>query len=139
MRVLCVGRHAYLSEHLCRLFGEVGAECEPAVGGPEALRIAARFEPHVVVCDSDLVTPALLVSWALEPMLADVPVLAVTLTHRPDDHATGASNELAAAVYLPALQRAQVSSLLSCLPRSQRVAPPPGWSVSPADSSAHTR
>ncbi|HEY2066097.1 MAG TPA: hypothetical protein VGG84_09080 [Gemmatimonadaceae bacterium] len=134
-----MGRHAYLSEHLCRLFGEAGAECQPAVGGAEALRIAARFEPHVIVCDSDLVTPALLVPWALDPALADVPVLAVTLTHRPDDQAATASNELAAAVYLPALQRAQVSSLLSCLPRPRRVAPPLGWSVSPADSSAQTR
>lgn len=139
MRVLCVGRHAYLSEHLCRVFGEVGAECEPAVGGAEALRIAARFEPHVAVCDSDLITASLLGPWALDPVLADVPVLAVTLTHRPDDQPSVPCNELAAAVYLPALQRAQVSSLLSCLPRSRGVALPPGWSVSSADSSAHTR
>lgn len=138
MRVLCVGRHAYLSEHLCRVFREAGAECEPAVGGAEALRIAARFEPHVAVCESDLVTPALLAPWALDPVLAEVPVLAVTLTHRPDDQAAAASNEVAAAVYLPALQHAQISSLLSCLPRSRGVALPQGWSVSPAEPSART-
>lgn len=138
MRVLCVGRHAYLSEHLCRLFGEAGAECEPAVGATEALRIAVRYEPHVVVCDSDLVTPALLVPWALHPVLADVPVLAVTLTHRPDDQQL-VPNELAAAIYLPALERAQVSSLLACLPKSPGVALPAGWSVTPPNPSAHIR
>src|SRR5437764_5668902 len=53
MRVLCVGRHAFLSEHLCRYFQDVGAECEPAVGEAEALRTAALFEPHVVVSDCD--------------------------------------------------------------------------------------
>lgn len=139
MRVLCVGRHAYLSEHLCRLFREAGAECEPAVGGAEALRIAARFEPDVAVCDSDLVTPALLAPWALDPVLAEVPVLAVTLTHRPDDQPAAAPNELAAAVYLPALQHVQMASLLSCFPRSRGVALPHGWSISPAEPSARTR
>jgi hypothetical protein len=140
MRVLCVGRHAYLSEHLCRVFREAGAECEPAVGGPEALRVAVRFEPHVAVCDSDLVTPALLVPWALDPVLADVPVLAVTLTHRPEDQEPATLSEVATAVYLPALQRAQLSSLLSCLPRPRGVALPPGWerSVTSPESSAHT-
>src|SRR5437763_10989381 len=101
MRVLCVGSHASLSEHLCRVFREAGAECEPAVGGPEALRVAVRFEPHVAVCDSELVTPALLVPWALDPVLGDVALLAVTLTHRPADQEPATLSGGATAGYLP--------------------------------------
>jgi len=60
MRLLCVGRHAYLSEHLCRYFRGLGADCAGAVGAADALAVASRHEPHVVVCDCDLITPALL-------------------------------------------------------------------------------
>lgn len=136
MRVLCVGRHAYLSEHLCRRFRDVGAECEPAVGGAEALRIAADFEPQVVVSDSDLITPALLDSWTKARALADVPVLAVSLTRRPDESSPAELSGLAAVVYLPGLAREQVAALLHSVHRPRGVATPPGWSVSSAAASA---
>ena len=67
MRLLCVGRHAYLSEHLCRYFRDLGADCAAAVGANEARHVAATFEPHVVVCDCDLITPSLLNEWATDP------------------------------------------------------------------------
>jgi chemotaxis response regulator CheB len=139
MRVLCVGRHAFLSEHLCLVCREAGAECEPAVGGAEALRKAAEFGPHVVVSDCDLVTPALLDSWTSEPALADVPVLAVSLTRRPGDDASPADLCGAAAViYLPSLEREQLSALLRSLHRPRGVAVPPTWRVDAPASSVHT-
>jgi chemotaxis response regulator CheB len=130
MRVLCVGRHAYLSEHLCRYFTDAGAECEPAVGAAEVLRLASQFEPHVVVYDSDLITPALLDSWAHEPALASVPVLAVSLTRRPAESTPAETVGLAAVVYLPGLTRDQANGLLTSVCRPRGVAAPESWTVS---------
>ena len=130
MRVLCVGRHAYLSEHLCRYFQDAGAECEPAVGAADVLRLASQFEPHAVVCDSDLITPALLDSWAHDPALATVPVLAVSLTRRPVESAPAEMVGSAAVVYLPGLTREQSIGLLASVCRPRGVTAPESWTVS---------
>ena len=127
MRVLCVGRHAFLSEHLCRFFRDAGAECAPAVGAAEALHRAVEFEPHVVVSDCDLLTPALLDSWITEPALADVPVLAVSLTRRPEESTPVDVSSLAAVIYLPALGREQAAALLASLHRPRGVSAPTSW------------
>ncbi len=139
MRVLCVGRHTFLSEHLCRYFRDVGAECEPAVGAVEALRKAAEFEPHVVVSDCDLITPALLDSWTREPALTDVPVLAVSLTRKPEESAPADLAGLAAVIYLPALEREQARALLASVHRPRGVNSPVVWRVSESPSSTHVR
>ena len=138
MRVLCVGRHSFLSEHLCRFFGDAGAECEPAVGAADALRKAAEFEPHVVVSDADLITPALLDSWAREPSLAAVPVLAVSLTRRPEDSSPAVLAGLAAVIYLPGLETEQAAALLTSLHRPRGVSAPSSWCVDAPASSIHT-
>ena len=131
MRLLCVARHAYLSEHLCRYFRGLGADCAPAVG-------AAELEPHAVVCDSDLITPALLDSWAAEPVLSQVPVLAVSLTRRPEESAPAELNGLAAVIYLPSIEREQVVALLAGLHRPRGVTAPPAWRMSAPAASVHT-
>lgn len=130
MRVLCVGRHVFLSEHLCRYFSDAGAECEPAVGATDALRKAALFEPHVVVSDCDLITPALLDSWGQEPAFRNVPVLAVSLTRRPTESAPAELSGLAAMIYLPALDREQAAALLASVCRPRGVSAPLVWSGS---------
>jgi chemotaxis response regulator CheB len=139
MRVLCVGRHAFLSEHFCRYFQDAGAECEPAVGAADVLRLASQFEPHAVVCDSDLITPALLDSWTQEPALASVPVLAVSLTRRPAESAPAEAFGLAAVVYLPGLTREQASALLTSVCRPRGVVAPKSWTVSSAAPQARIR
>jgi hypothetical protein len=126
MRVLCVGRHAFLSEHLCRVFRDAGADCEPAVGAADALRRAAQLEPHVVVCDRDLITPSLLDSWAADAALGQVPVLAVSLTRGPEEPTPPDLLGLAAVIYLP-IDRAQIVALLAGLHRPLGVAAPPAW------------
>lgn len=141
MRVLCVGRHAFLSEHLCRVFGAVGAVCEPVVGASEVARAAARFEPQVIVCEGDLLSSAVLEGFASEPALADIPVLAVSLTPRADDvvfpelHAT----DPAAVIYLPALDRLQIAALLSSARRPRGVSTPHQWLLRDESTSAHQR
>lgn len=138
MRVLCVGRHAFLSEHLCRVFGEVGAVCDSAVGTAEAMMVATRFEPDVVVCEGDLLTPSVLDGWAREAALHRVPVIAVTLTRRPDDALPlEISNEWAAVVYLPGLSRTQIVSLLASVRRASGVSAPSDWHVQAQLPSAH--
>ena len=139
MRVLCVGRHAFLSEHLCRVFSEVGALCDSAVGPAEAVQVAAHFEPDVVVCEGDLLTPAVLDAWAHEASLRRVPVIAVSLTPRLDDALPVelATSEFAAVVYLPALSRAQIAGLLSTVRRAGGVSAPSDWHVRVQAPSAH--
>ena len=127
MRLLCVGRHAYLSEHLCRYFRGLGADCAAAVGAAEALSLAEQYEPHVVVCDCDLITPALLDEWAMEPRMAEVPLLAVSLTRRPEELPPVELLGVAGVLYLPALERAQITALLAGAHRHRGVEPPVGW------------
>lgn len=140
MRVLCVGRHEFLSEHLCRFFRDVGAECEPAVGPADALHRAAAFAPHVVVSDGGAATAALLELWATEPALAGVPVLAVSLTPPPDDAAPESTGGTPV-IYLPALDRHQALALLASVRSRGGVRAPAGWPASPprAPQSAHFR
>ena len=138
MRVLCVGRHPFLSEHLCRVFSDAGAECEPVVGATAALRAAIEFEPHVVVSDHDLITPALLESWAIKPSLAAIPVLAVSLTRRPEASSPAGLHGVAAVVYLPSLGPGQAATLLASLHHSRGVAAPATWQASVTAPSVHT-
>ena len=139
MRLLCVGRHAYLSEHLCRYFRGLGADCMAAVGAAEALGVSARCEPHVIVCDCDLITPALLDEWAAEPRVADVPLLAVSLTRRPEELPPLELLGVAGVLYLPALERSQVFALLAGAHRRRGVVPPIGWKPPVAPQSVPAR
>ena len=139
MRLLCVGRHAYLSEHLCRYFRDLGADCAGAVGANDAASVAASFEPHALVCDVDLITPTLLTEWATDRNIAEVPLLAVSLTRRPEDLPPVEMLGVAGVLYLPALRKSEVHALLAGAYRPRGVMPPVGW-LSPmaADSiSAH--
>jgi hypothetical protein len=141
MRVLCVGRHAFLSEHLCRVFSAAGAVCEPVIGADGVSRAAARFEPQVIVCEGDLLTTAVLEGWAHDSVLADVPVLAVSLSPRNDD--VGPADVLAtspaAVIYLPSLDRAQVAALLASARRPGGVVAPLQWRLRDDSASAHQR
>jgi hypothetical protein len=141
MRVLCVGRHAFLSEHLCRVFGAVGAQCEPAVGPADVPKAAMRFEPAVVVCEGDLLTPQVLESWAAEPALAGVPVLAVSMTPRPDDLLPTDFHvgDPAAVVYLPSLARTQLAALLASVRQPRGVSAPREWRLHDESASARQR
>jgi hypothetical protein len=127
MRLLCVGRHAYLSEHLCRYFRDLGAESAGAVGAIDAASVAASFEPHALVCDVDLITPALLAEWATDPNIGEVPLLAVSLTRRPEELPPLELLGVAGVLYLPALKRSEVHALLAGAYRPRGVMPPVGW------------
>jgi len=117
MRLLCVGRHAVLSEHLASLFRDFGAETSSAVGLAEAEDVARVFAPHAVVCDYDLLATVSLTSWERDPSLSRVPIVAVSLTRRPEEVHLLDVNNVAGFVYLPTLERDDGVRLLAALGR----------------------
>jgi len=119
MRLLCVGRHQYLSEHLCRLFGTLDVQCESATGVSAAPLAAAHFEPHLVVADADLLNPSVLEEWSRDDALQEVPVLAVSLTRRPEEYTSAELSGIAGVIYLPNLKAGEAVALLqgACRPR----------------------
>jgi hypothetical protein len=102
------------------------------------LRKAAEFEPHLVVSDYDLITASLLDAWAADAALVDVPVLAVSLTRRPDDASPVESTGLAAVIYLPSLDAHRAASLLAALHRPRGVSAPANWRIDAPAPSIHT-
>jgi CheY-like chemotaxis protein len=115
MRVLCVARHAVLSDHLASLFSGFGAETCSAVGLAEALDTAQSFAPQAVICDYDLLATVSLSAWERDPQLGRIPIVAVSLTRRPDEVHAFDVNNVAGFVYLPSLERDDGVRLLAAL------------------------
>jgi CheY-like chemotaxis protein len=117
MRILCVGRHAVLSDHLASLFRDMGAETRAAVGLAEGLEIARAFAPEAVVCDYDLLATVSLTPWEQDSLLSRVPIVAVSLTRRPEEVHLLDVNHVAGFLYLPALEREDGMRLLAAIGR----------------------
>lgn len=124
MRVLCVGRHAVLSGHFCRYLSECGVESHPAVGLAEAMAQARVQRPDVVMCDYDLLTSASLERWAQEPGVRGLPLIAVSLTRRPEEVYVGEGTPIAGFLYLPTLDRADASRVLGAAARASGISAP---------------
>jgi hypothetical protein len=115
MRLLCVARHGVLSDHLASLFRNFGAETRAAVGLAESVVVARSFAPEAVVCDYDLLATVPLTEWERDPQLGRVPLLAVSLTRRPDEvHAFDVSH-VTGFVYLPSLEQEDGVRLVAAL------------------------
>jgi DNA-binding NarL/FixJ family response regulator len=104
LRVLCVGRHTYLSEHIARFLTDIGLSSSPAVGLEEAVMLARAYKPHVVVCDYDLLATLSLESWETDELLSRTPVIAVSLTRRPEEVHLLDVNGIGGFLYLPTLK-----------------------------------
>ena len=124
MRVLCVGRHPYLSAHLCRFLEPLGIETQPAVGLEGAADLAVAYRPDVVVCDYDLLATLSLDRWERDPLLSRLPVIAVSLTRRPDEVHALDVNGIAGFLYLPMLDREDARRLLELASSSRGVSAP---------------
>lgn len=124
MRLVCVARHVFLAEHLCRIFGELGVQCEHAVGIVAAGELAGSFEPHLVVVEDALLSPTVLDGWGAIQALREVPVLAVSLTHRPEECVSVEMSGLAGVIFLPALNREEVLALMEGARRPRGVMAP---------------
>ena len=120
MRALCVGRHKYLSDHLELFFSELGLETSSVVGLDEAVRAAHRSRPDVVICDYDLLATRPLDAWESDALLAHTPMIAVSITRRPEDVHLLDVNNIAGALYLPQLDAEMARRVLAGIPRAPR-------------------
>ena len=100
-----MGRHRFLSQHLASVFREMGLETADAVGLDEALHAARRVPPDVVLCDYDLLATLSIERWERDPLLCRRPVVAVSLTRRPEEQLLVNVNGIAGCLYLPTLKR----------------------------------
>ncbi len=57
--------------------------------------------PDVVICDYDLLVAAPLADWERDPILGEVPIIAVSLTRRPEEAHLVDTNGIAGFLYLP--------------------------------------
>jgi DNA-binding response OmpR family regulator len=123
VRALCVGRHKYLSDHLALFFTELGLEASSVVGLDAAVAESRRLRPDVVICDYDLLATRPLDAWESDVMLSRTPVIAVSLTRRPEDVHLLDVNGIAGALYLPQLDADMARRVLAGIPRATRPCP----------------
>ncbi|HEY9450685.1 MAG TPA: hypothetical protein VIQ74_02155 [Gemmatimonadaceae bacterium] len=112
MRAVCIARHRILSDHVCSIFRDTGVECQPVVGFLEGMSAARAVFPDVVICDYDLLVSAPLAEWERDPVLAEVPIIAVSLTRRPEEAHLVDRNGIAGFLYLPLLDDDAVQRLV---------------------------
>jgi len=105
LRVLCVGRHHFLGDHLARFFEKFGLETAYAVGLEGAIAVARQVQPDVVICDYDLLATLPLDLWEQDALLSRTPVVAVSMTRRPEEGHVLDVNGIGGFLYLPTLRR----------------------------------
>ena len=115
MRALCVGRHRFLSDHLARYFGQLGFVTCSAVGLEGAVQAARQSPPDVMICDYDLLATLPLGDIEIDPVLSHTPVLAVSLTRRPEEVHLLDVNGIAGFLYLPTLTAEDARRALGAL------------------------
>lgn len=112
LRALCITRHAYLSEHVCRLFAAYGLDTTPAVGLERALALSRARTFDLVLCDYDLLAAQPLETLAQDGFPARTPLVAVSLRRPPEEAQWLGSSGIADYVYLPTLDRATALRVL---------------------------
>jgi hypothetical protein len=112
MRAVCIARHRYLSDHICSLVQDADVDATPVVGFEEGMHVARTALPDVVLCEYDLLVTAPLNEWEEDPQLSRVPVIAVSLTRRPDESHLLDTNGIAGFLYLPMLTREMTAKVV---------------------------
>jgi len=102
-RVLCVGRHRYLSEHVARVFGGFGFVCCIAVGLREATTVGGTVD--AILCDYDLLEPLTEEEWHATPLLAIDRLIVYSLNRRFDEVPPLAIRGAIRFLYLPLTTR----------------------------------
>lgn len=137
MRALCVGRHAYLADHLARFFADLGIETRQAVGLENALIESRQFEPDVVICEYDVLATLSLEMWEQDELLSRRPVIAVSLTRRPYEAHVLDVNGIGGFLYLPLLDRESAIKVLSAAAAVSRMRYSPGPVTTSTPEAAH--
>lgn len=113
LRALCVGRHPFLSDHFARFFADLGIETEPAVGLDAALAASRNFQPDVVICEYEVLATLPLEAWEKDELLCRMPVIAISLTRRPNEAHILDVNGIGGFLYLPTLKRESAVRIIS--------------------------
>jgi hypothetical protein len=125
MRLLCVARHQFLSEHLARFFEKFGVDTVPCVGFSEAIRLAAEQDADAVICEYDLLATIPLAQWETDPGLSETPIVAVSLTRHPGEAHLLDVNGIAGFLYLPTLEPQDAQRMLAAVRRKRGAINPP--------------
>lgn len=136
MRMLCVARHPYLSEHFCRYFDQLGIDAIPCVGLADATSRIAADAPDAVICDYDLLATAPRATWQSDPVLANVPIIAVSLTRHPGDAHLLDAGGIAGFLYLPTLEPEDAHRVLAAVRAKRGGIMPPNVLPWPGQTSA---
>jgi hypothetical protein len=123
---LCVGRHRYLSDHLGLYFSKIGLQTQCVVGLDEALAAVRVSPPDVVLCDYDLLATIALEAWAHDAAFERVPVIAVSLTRRPEEMHLLDVNGIGGFLYLPTLDAGAALRVLEMTRRASEYTPARG-------------
>jgi len=125
MRALCVGRHQFLSEHLCRFFDSLGLDTVACVGMVEAAELARTASFDVVIADYDLLATTSLGDWEKDPACAGLAIIAVSMTRHPGEAHLLDVNGIAGFLYLPTLDAEHAHQVLSAVRRDRTAINPP--------------
>src|SRR3954469_19132249 len=125
MRVLCVARHEFLSEHLGRYFDAFGVETTSCVGLAQAGELVAALDIDAVFCDYDLLLSIQPDAWSSNPVVSRLPVVAVSLTRDAGEAHFVNSQGITAFLYLAKLQSEDVHRVLESVRRQMGVTIPP--------------
>ena len=120
---LCVGRHRFLSDHLGLYFGRIGLETHCVVGLDEAVAASRAVRVDVVLCDYDLLAGVAADRWERDAAFAGVPIIAVSLTRRPEEMHLLDVNGVGGFLYLPTLDRQATLRLLEMTRRAAEYSP----------------
>ena len=120
LRALCVGRHPFLSDHFARFFAGLGIETEPAVGLDAALAVSRTFQPEVVICEYEVLATLPLEAWEKDELLCRKPVIAVSLTRRPNEAHILDVNGIGGFLYMPTLKRESALRIISAAAAATR-------------------
>jgi hypothetical protein len=126
LTALCVGRHRFLSDHLGAWFSRIGLRTLSVVGLDEALAAVHAHVPDVVICDYDLLATIALDRWEHDASFARVPVLAVSLTRRPEEMHVLDVNGIGGFLYLPTLDPQAALRVLEMTRRAAEYTPARG-------------
>ena len=111
MRLLCIGRHPFLSGHIGRYFERLGLTVDEAVGLEDALDRLRHVEPDVVLVDHDLLVLQPLTAWREDSRAAALPLIAVSLTRRPEEMLL-TPGQVMGSLYLPVVAPGDALALL---------------------------
>ena len=124
MRAVCIARHRFLSEHIGAIFSEIGVESRVVVGFDDGMSATREEQPLLVVCEYDLLASAPLAEWERDPLLSGIPIIAVSLSRRPQEVHLMDRNGIAGFLYLPSVTEASLARLVQAA-SERRVQPPP--------------